>query len=163
MPTDFSKTADKALNIAYSLAQKLNADLHVLHTIEYHVEPQMRDLIASVDEMVEYRSELRTDSERQLNDVISRCGLEHAVALDHRHIAVGAPDAMIQDAVEELSVDLVVMGTLGRSGLKGLLVGNTAEKVLNHLTCSILAVKPDDFCCPIEFPVRTPDQIEEAV
>lgn len=155
VPTDFSETADEAIKLAHTLAQQLEADLHVLHAIEYHFEPQMRDLIASLDEVEEYRSRLHADAERQLNEVISRCGLDHAVALDHRHIATGTPDAAVRTAVAELAVDLVVMNTLGRSGLKGLLVGNTAEQVLNHLTCSILAVKPDGFQCPIEFPQPT--------
>lgn len=158
VPTDFSETADEAIKLAHTLAKQFEADLHVLHAIEYHFEPQMRDLIVSMDEVEEYRSRSREDAERQLNEVVSRCGLDENIALDHRHLAVGAPDAMIRNAVKDLSVDLVVMNTLGRSGLKGLLVGNTAESVLNHLTCSILAIKPDDFQCPIEFPVESTDQ-----
>lgn len=152
VPTDFSETADEAIKLANTLAQQLEADLHVLHAIEYHFEPQMRDLIVSPQEMEEYQSRLHADAERQLSEAVSRCGLDHAIALDHRHVAVGTPDVAIRDCVDELTIDLVVMNTLGRAGLKGLLVGNTAEQVLNHLTCSILAIKPDDFQCPIEFP-----------
>ncbi len=154
VPTDFSETADEAIKLAGTLALQLDADLHVLHAIEHHFEPQMRDMIASLDEAAQFQSRFHSDSERQLNEVISRCGLDHAVALDHRHIAIGTPDTAIRTAVDELAVDLVVMNTLGRSGLKGLLVGNTAEQVLNHLTSSILAIKPDDFQCPIEFPAQ---------
>lgn len=152
VPTDFSETADEATKLAHAVAQQLEAELHLLHAIEYHFEPQMRDLIASPEEVEEYQSRLHADAERQLSEAVSRCGLDHAIALDHRHVAVGTPDTAIRTVVGELAVDLVVMNTLGRSGLKGLLVGNTAEQVLNHLTCSILAIKPDDFQCPIEFP-----------
>lgn len=158
VPTDFSETADDAVKLAHSLAQQSDAELHVLHAVEYHFEPQMRDLIASPEEVEDYQSRLLADAERQLNESVSRCELDHAIALDHRHVATGTPDAEIRTAVDELTVDLVVMNTLGRSGLKGLLVGNTAEQVLNHLTCSILAVKPDDFQCPIEFPPLPADQ-----
>jgi len=45
--------------------------------------------------------------------------------------------------------DVVVLGTRGRSGLAGTVVGNTAEKVFNTTECSILAVKPADFVCPV--------------
>lgn len=163
VPTDFTDTADQAIKLAHSLAERLGADLHVLHSMEFHFEPQMRDLIISLNDVDEYRSQLHADASRELNQVVSRCGLDHAIALDHRHIAEGPADAMIHNAVTELGVDLVVMNTLGRTGLKGLVVGNTAEKVLNHLTCSILALKPDDFQCPIEFPARTRAQeLEEA-
>ena len=158
VPTDLSETADEAVKLAHTLAERFEADLHVLHAIKYHFEPQMRDLIVSLDEVEEYRSRTREDAERQVNEVISRCGLDNDIALDHRHVAVGSSATMIQNAVKDLSVDLVVMNTLGRAGLKGLLVGNTAEKVLNHLTCSVLAIKPDDFQCPIEFPTQTADQ-----
>ena len=47
------------------------------------------------------------------------------------------------------SVDLVVMGTVGRSGLTGLLMGNTSEEVLDQINCSVLAVKPYSFKTPI--------------
>lgn len=158
VPTDFTDTADQAIKLAHTLAERLEADLHVLHAIEFHFEPQMRDLVISLNDVDEYRSRLHADAARELNNVVSRCGVDHAIALDHRHIAEGPADVMIHDSVKELGVDLVVMNTLGRTGLKGLLVGNTAEKVLNHLTCSILAIKPDDFQCPVEFPARTSDQ-----
>lgn len=39
-------------------------------------------------------------------------------------------------------IDLVVMGTVGRRGIKGFFMGNTAEKVLNNINCSVLAIKP---------------------
>lgn len=152
VPTDFSETATESLQIAGSLARQLNAELHVLHALEYHFEPMMRDLIVSIDDVEEFRSSMRSDAERQLNDVVSTCGIGDTVPLAHRHIAVGPPSVMIREAVEELSVDLVVMSTLGRSGIKGMLVGNTAEQVVSHLTCSILAIKPQGFQCPIEFP-----------
>lgn len=151
VPTDFTATADQSIKLACSLAQQLDADLHVLHAVEFHHEPLMRDLIPSIDELEGRRSQILGDATCHLNDVVSRCGLEHAIDLDHRHVADGSPNAAIHNMVQKLKIDLVVMNTLGRSGLKGLLVGNTAEKVLNHLTCSILAIKPDNFQCPIEF------------
>jgi len=152
VPTDFSDTAEDSLRIAGSLARELAAELHVLHADEYHFEPQMRDLIVSPEDVEKYRSQMRSDAERELTNVISKCGLGDIVTLANRHIAVGPPDVMIREAVSDLSVDLVVMSTLGRSGIKGLLIGNTAEQVLAHLTCSILAIKPAGFQCPIEFP-----------
>ena len=46
-------------------------------------------------------------------------------------------------------IDLVVMGTVARTGITGLLMGNTAERVLGALSCSVLTVKPDGFSSPI--------------
>ncbi len=46
-------------------------------------------------------------------------------------------------------IDLVVMGTVARGGLAGLLIGNAAERMLRKLPCSVLAVKPDGFVSPV--------------
>jgi nucleotide-binding universal stress UspA family protein len=50
----------------------------------------------------------------------------------------------ILDHVNEVHADLVVLGTRGKSGLRELLIGTTAEKIIQHAPCSILAVKPDE-------------------
>jgi len=50
----------------------------------------------------------------------------------------------------QLDADLVVMGTVGRSGIAGLFIGNTAEMVLEQVQCSVLAIKPPGFVSPVE-------------
>ena len=49
-----------------------------------------------------------------------------------------------------LDIDLLIMATAGRDGIPGMLFGNTAERLLPVLPCSILAIKPDNFVCPVE-------------
>ncbi|MBT1452402.1 universal stress protein [Glaciecola sp. XM2] len=66
-----------------------------------------------------------------------------------QHVIKGKPVNSIPAKVNELAVDLVVMGTVGRSGIMGMLIGNTAESVLLQLSSSVLALKPKDFVCPI--------------
>jgi nucleotide-binding universal stress UspA family protein len=61
----------------------------------------------------------------------------------------GTPEDVIPQFVVSKRVDLVVMGTLARAGVAGFLIGNTAERVLRKLPCSVLAVKPDGFVCPV--------------
>jgi nucleotide-binding universal stress UspA family protein len=51
--------------------------------------------------------------------------------------------------VAKLQADIVVMGTVARTGISGLIIGNTAETILNQLTCSVLAVKPSGFKTPV--------------
>lgn len=65
----------------------------------------------------------------------------------------GRPEDVIPEFVVAQGIDLVVMGTVARSGIAGLLIGNTAERVLRQLPSSVLAVKPDGF----ESPVRLDD------
>ncbi|HET9950112.1 MAG TPA: universal stress protein [Longimicrobiales bacterium] len=61
----------------------------------------------------------------------------------------GWPDDVIPEFAVAEGVDLVVMGSVARSGISGFLIGNTAERVLRKLTCSVLTVKPDDFVSPV--------------
>lgn len=61
----------------------------------------------------------------------------------------GEPEAVIAEYAVSGGIDLVVMGTVARSGIAGLLMGNTAERVLRTLPCSVLAVKPDGFVSPV--------------
>lgn len=61
----------------------------------------------------------------------------------------GEPEDVIPEYAAAGGVDLVVMGTVARSGIAGLLFGNTAERVMRKLLCSVLAVKPDGFVSPV--------------
>jgi nucleotide-binding universal stress UspA family protein len=62
----------------------------------------------------------------------------------------GEPEDVIPEFAVAQGVDLVVMGTVARGGIAGLLIGNTAERVLRRLPCSVLAVKPDGFMSPVK-------------
>jgi nucleotide-binding universal stress UspA family protein len=61
----------------------------------------------------------------------------------------GEAGALIPELAEKMEVDLIVMGTVGRGGIAGLLIGNTAEEILQQVDCSVLAVKPDGFVSPV--------------
>ena len=61
----------------------------------------------------------------------------------------GEPDDVIPRFVVAERIDLVVMGTVARAGIAGMLIGNTAERVLRKLPCSVLTVKPDGFKSPV--------------
>ncbi|MCA9012323.1 MAG: universal stress protein [Planctomycetaceae bacterium] len=62
----------------------------------------------------------------------------------------GFPEPAIADMLREESIDLLIMGTLGRAGIRGVITGNTAERLLPRLQCSMLAIKPDGFECPVD-------------
>lgn len=65
-------------------------------------------------------------------------------------LAKGRPQDAIPRLCRRKDIDLVVMGTVARSGLVGMIMGNTAERVLERLKCSVLALKPDGFACPVK-------------
>jgi len=61
----------------------------------------------------------------------------------------GAPHAVIAEQVRRVRADVLVMGTVARTGLRGVIIGNTAENILNTAVGSVIAVKPSGFVCPI--------------
>ena len=67
------------------------------------------------------------------------------------HVRRGDPSPTITRMVEELAADVIVIGTVARSGIGGLVMGNTAERVLDSVATSVVAVKPPGFISPVQF------------
>ena len=63
---------------------------------------------------------------------------------------LGNPRDVLPLYVEENQIDLISMGTVCRTGIKGFLIGNTAESILAEVQCSVLALKPDGFVSTVE-------------
>lgn len=66
------------------------------------------------------------------------------------HVEKGLPEEVIPDLAEQLQAGVVVLGTLGRTGISAVLIGNTAEHVIDHLKCDLLVIKPDNFNYPFK-------------
>lgn len=71
------------------------------------------------------------------------------LSIDQRLIK-GQPKTLIPEYVNSHGIDIVVMGTIGRSGIPGLLIGKTSETVLQAVNSSVITLKPDDFLSPIQ-------------
>ena len=76
-----------------------------------------------------------------LERLAGRAGIPAA----RRHLIARHPSDAIEQAAAETGSAIVVMGALARSGLRRLLIGNTAERVLDHLSCDLLVIKPSGF------------------
>lgn len=68
----------------------------------------------------------------------------------YTHVDKGLPEEVIPSLAGQLDAGVVVLGTIGRTGLSAAFLGNTAEQVIDHLRCDLLAIKPDGFTSPIE-------------
>jgi len=137
------------MDLANSLAERESARLDVLHAWRLEGESIFRNGRArlskeQVDQLVE--EERRRHMER-FEALLSRYGR----GLDHPgvHLVKGEAAPSIRAWAERLQADVIVMGTLGRSGIPGLIIGNTAEEVLQATETSILAVKPEGFVSPV--------------
>jgi universal stress protein E len=69
------------------------------------------------------------------------------------HVGRTSPTQAILEGVERLRPGLVVLGTISRGGIPGLLMGNTAERLVDRIDCALLTVKPADFVCPVSLGV----------
>ena len=67
----------------------------------------------------------------------------------HTHLIKGQSRKEIPALLKRLDPDLVVMGTVARTGVPGFIMGNTAEMILNQIDCSVLAIKPSGFVTPV--------------
>ncbi|SFD06273.1 universal stress protein UspE [Pseudoalteromonas denitrificans] len=75
---------------------------------------------------------------------------EFDVCTDNCHIKEGLPEDVIPIVAEELDAELIVIGTIGRTGFSAALIGNTAEHVIDSLNCDVLALKPDGYKSPLD-------------
>jgi universal stress protein E len=79
--------------------------------------------------------------------------IEHAKAFDiniaNTHVEEGLPETVIEKIATKLDAELVVLGTIGRTGISAALIGNTAEHVIDQLNCDVLALKPSGYISPL--------------
>ena len=145
------------LDLAAALATSEFAELHVAHVWTALGEPILRGgMIATpaetkIDAYIEAERRRHGQAlERALADLEGRVGPEAMQWLQPvRHLTKGSPREELPALARRIDADILVLGTLGRTGVAGLLIGNTAEAVLHRIDCAVLAIKPDGFVSPI--------------
>ena len=129
VPTDGSPTAEAAMAEAVRMAEEHGADVHVLHVVN------TRYYDTSIESAVE---PLREDAQRHMDrlvDVAEEAGVPTETAIE-----VGRPGREILEYVDDHGIDLVVMGTRGRGGLRRRLLGSVAEHVVTHADVPVYVV-----------------------
>ncbi len=144
--TDLSKQSGFALEWAAYLAQCMKADLMLLHVISEEEGKIIEEVIgegAVVQIPKGIRQNVVEDRQRKLKEqydmVVSR-EIKASLRMEEL-IRIGVPFLEIIRAAKEKDVDLIVLGTHGRSGLSHVLIGSVAEKVVHHAHCGVLTVK----------------------
>ncbi len=145
--TDLTPVSDKILAYAHWLAEAMDAELHVLHACPFEFLPSAQFQQPNFTER-NYDHGNRIEATRgAIEEHLKRIGAHERAKI---HVVSQPADLAIRSLVEEVKADLLVMGAVSRTGIAGLLVGNTAEMVLEKVDCSILAVKPEGFVTPVE-------------
>jgi universal stress protein E len=152
LATSALKPVDEdALSLAVRLAQPTQATLHVLHVVDFPLDHIWSTGLPDAKDSA-YRQRVRQEAATALEAQIQRVGARDLVRNVQLHLVDEfglLADEGILRFIREHSIDLLVMATIGRGGLAGIMIGDTAERVLPELSCSLLTVKPKDFVSPV--------------
>jgi universal stress protein E len=132
----------RILDVTASMAKQFHAEVHAIHA--YFPSTIATAGGGVTAEALAAEKELRRSQIKQLTD-------EYGVADANLHVAAGVAAEYLPRMAEECRADIVVMGAISRSGLKGVFIGSTAERVLETLPCDVLVVKSPDFAQILPF------------
>lgn len=129
---------ENILDFSEHLADHLATDLHMVNAypmvaLAFAMVPE----VTAPDDVQEYIT-------RQHRSECERYAHKYKINEDHIHIVEGDPEDVLEVMTEEIKADLVVIGSVAREGISGVLLGNTAEKIINRVPCDILVIKPLD-------------------
>jgi nucleotide-binding universal stress UspA family protein len=140
VPTDFSGHAETAADFAVGLAQKFASEVYFLHVYDIPTYVLPDGAIVPAPDVV---ANVISDAEQQIERLVQKykdTGVK-AVA----ELRQGVPLSNIVKMARELAVDLIVMGTHGRTGIEHFLIGSVAEKVVRKAPCPVLTVPRPGF------------------
>jgi nucleotide-binding universal stress UspA family protein len=138
-PTDFSEASLEALTYAVGFARNFQAKLILMNVVDEKIFSEGLSL-ARVSAPEALGQEMVAEAGRQLKRIIPA---DERKGLDIEMVTLsGSPFAEIIRYAKEKDVDLIVIGTAGRSGVEHMMFGSTAEKVVRKAHCPVLSVKP---------------------
>lgn len=129
---------------AKNIAQLITANVHLVNSFPgtpVNIAIEIPEFDAS-----EYNSAMQAHHKEAMN--------KHAnsfdIPLNNTYVEEGLPEAVIEQAALKIDAELVILGTIGRTGISAALIGNTAEHVIDQLDCDVLALKPDGYISPLD-------------
>ncbi len=136
-PVDFSRNSQRAMEAAAEMARQFGGTLTLMHAYVIPSYPLPEGYVLASSETV---TEILSKTQRAMNEArlkIIGQGVPNVEVL----MTEGAPFAEIVRVARELSIDLIIMGTHGRTGLRHALLGSVAEKVVRKAHCAVLTVR----------------------
>ena len=137
VPVDFSALSDAALERAAGIARQFGSELHLVHVVEPIIHPVEYAIVPlEMEEInVQQVKERRTRLEA-LQEKLTAEGVDCAI-----EVKLGKPWHAIVDYARRKKCDLIVVPTHGHTGPRHLLLGSTAERVVQHAPCAVLVVR----------------------
>jgi nucleotide-binding universal stress UspA family protein len=137
VPTDFSELASPVIDYAREFTESFSAELHLLHVLESHITTTQFVMGLTIPERVEESSQIAKSHLEQMFDV--EWARKHSIICETAH---GVPYVQIIRYAREHEIDLILMGTHGRTGLPHVFIGSVAERVVQHAPCPVLTIHP---------------------
>jgi nucleotide-binding universal stress UspA family protein len=141
------KLNKKILEHGLILNEALRGHFHIVTCWSAYMESVLTSPRFTETEKVNYLNFEEKQTQQALASISEELDLPDAVKAKIIH---GNPASIIPRYAAEQKMDIVVMGSVARTGIPGLLIGNTAEKIMSNLENSIVAIKPDGFESPVK-------------
>ena len=134
VPVDFSEPSRAGVEYALPFARKFGAYVVLFHAVEVH-----RYFLFGGHEAGAAPAQIQQEATTEMGK-LRKAALEEGYEVDTK-IAIGSPVQQIEEYVASQDIDLIITSTHGRSGLSRLLIGNTAERLVRYVSCSVLVVE----------------------
>jgi len=147
------------LSEAFDLTRQFGGTVHAVHVFDAapHIATASTSIVSfsaiNVDEITEKAEAAHTAAMAELT-------IRFTLPDDHVHIQNGKAIDLLPYMARDLSADLVIMGAVNRGRLEQVVIGSTAERVLDHLPCDVLIVKPAGFVSPINLESISPGYMQ---
>jgi nucleotide-binding universal stress UspA family protein len=148
--SDFTPVSEVAVKLGLAIGELSGAKVNLLNAVDYVVDRLWSTGLLHTN-TESYHRQVQAEAREQLADQLARAAGGQPSANVELHVVAGESiaDTAILDFIQHHQIDLLVMGTMARGGLPGVVIGNTAERLVTHVPCSMLAVKPADFKSPV--------------
>ena len=144
VPTDFSEFSDKALKQALDIASEYNAKVYVLHVVNEKIHAALADdysdISITVREIQNLQKSMLSKAKGRLHNQVDKFPESKNVQVIQM-VTSGVPSEEILRQQEERGIDLIVIASLGRTGIAKYLIGGVARNVLKGAKCPVLLTK----------------------
>lgn len=140
---DHQSLNDKITQEAKNLSAVIEANVHLVNS--YPGTPVNIAIEIPEFDSAEYNETMLKHHRDAMNEHAQQFGIN----TEQSHVKEGLPEDVINQQASDIDAELVILGTVGRTGISAALIGNTAEHVIDRLNCDVLALKPDGYVSPL--------------
>ena len=140
VPTDFSEYSDKALQQGVDIARQYNAQVYLFHVLPVELTHVFVDYAVPLEAMESFEKQQTENAKESMKKQLAKLPKAQEVEVS-TEIGRGIPYEEILKEEKRKEIDLIVIASLGRTGLAKYFIGSVARNVLRHATCPVLLTK----------------------